>query len=561
VRAATLVLAGLVLALLAAVLALPATPVAAHPFLASSDPAPGESLPEGASVVMLEFGESIDAATLEVTVTDGDGPDLVESVGTTGDARTVRVTTASLSPGTYELAWRVTSTDGHPATGTLAFTVGSGGDAGAAGGDAGASDGAAPSWDTVPGGAVALFAETLAGWALLVGALVTVGLAFVGTVVEPTVPRAWRSTVVATAGLAVVGGLGVVTALAYRHGDLGTAVGTTGGTVRVVGLGLFVAALGAAVVARWRPWARSCPGLRGDSQAAFAGAGALALGGLLADSFASHGLAGASAMGIEGAWVMLVGLVHTSAAAVWFGGLVGVSLTALHASRADALAAARRFSPWGLGAVAALAVTGVVYADVHLLRWSDLLTTRYGGLILLKAGLIVVPLALAAYHRYRVLPSGRGDRLRRSVPLEVLALAAMLLLAAHLAAHPRPAHDVADADLDRGRWQQVERGEYRFTLVTPDPPRPDGDAPVRLRVASRSLPGISLPTPEVVVDPPGAAARPVTLVRDGDAWRLPDDVLDRPGEWELEARLDGPHGAASADWTVRLEPAPEVTEP
>jgi copper transport protein len=556
VRVATVVLAGLVLALLA-------TPVAAHPFLASSDPAPGESLPEGASVVMLEFGESIDAATLEVTVTGGEGPDLVESVETTGDARTVRVTTASLSPGAYELQWRVTSTDGHPATGTLAFTVASDGGAGAAGGDAGASDGAAPSWDTVPGGAVALFAETLAGWALLVGALVTVGLAFVGTVVEPTVPRAWRSAVVGTAGLAVAGGLGVVAALAYRHGDLGTAVGTTGGAVRVAGVGLFVAALAASVVARWRPWARRRPGLGGDFHGgAFAGAGALALGGLLADSFASHGLAGASAMGIEGAWVMLVGLVHTSAAAVWLGGLVGVSLTALRASRTDALAAARRFSPWGLGAVVALAVTGVVYADAHLLRWSDLLTTRYGGLILLKAGLIVVPLAFAVYHRYRVLPSGRGDRLRRSVPMEALALAAMLLLAAHLAAHPRPAHDVADADLDRGRWQQVERGEYRFTLVTPDPPRPDADAPVRLRVDSRSLPGISLPTPEVVVDPPGSVApHSVALVRDGGAWRLPDDVLDRPGEWELEASLDGPHGAASADWTVRLDPAPEVTEP
>jgi copper transport protein len=556
VRVATVVLAGLVLALLA-------TPVAAHPFLASSDPAPGESLPEGASVVMLEFGESIDAATLEVTVTGGEGPDLVESVETTGDARTVRVTTASLSPGAYELRWRVTSTDGHPATGTLAFTVGSDGGAGAAGDDAGASDGAAPSWDTVPGGAVALFAETLAGWALLVGALVTVGLAFVGTVVEPTVPRAWRSAVVGTAGLAVAGGLGVVAALAYRHGDLGTAVGTTGGAVRVAGVGLFVAALAASVVARWRPWARRRPGLGGDFHGgAFAGAGALALGGLLADSFASHGLAGASAMGIEGAWVMLVGLVHTSAAAVWLGGLVGVSLTALRASRTDALAAARRFSPWGLGAVVALAVTGVVYADAHLLRWSDLLTTRYGGLILLKAGLIVVPLAFAVYHRYRVLPSGRGDRLRRSVPMEALALAAMLLLAAHLAAHPRPAHDVADADLDRGRWQQVERGEYRFTLVTPDPPRPDADAPVRLRVDSRSLPGISLPTPEVVVDPPGSVApHSVALVRDGGAWRLPDDVLDRPGEWELEASLDGPHGAASADWTVRLDPAPEVTEP
>lgn len=550
-RAAPAVIAVLVLAGLAA-------PVAAHPFLESSDPAPGETLPEGATVVVLEFGESVDPATLSVTVTGEDGGDLVESVEPLADGRTVRVITAPLSAGSYELEWRVTSVDGHPAEGTLALAVGAGSTAGDA-----AAEGTTGTWDDIPGGTVALAAETLAGWAFLAGALVTVGLPFVGLVVEPAVPRTWRAAVVGAAGLAVVGGLGVLVTLAYRHGDLVTAVATTGGAVRAVGVVLLAGALGGAALAWRRDRAAathvgSHTGMASGTAAPLAAASGLALAGLAADALASHGLAGAGAMGIGSAWVMLVGLVHTSAAAVWLGGLVGLSLTARR-SREAALAAARRFSPWALGAVVALGLTGVAYADAHLLRWEDLFTTRYGGLILAKALLIVVPLAFAAYHRYRTLPNGQESRLRVSVSLEALALAGMLLLAAHLAASPRPAHDVTGGDLDRGRWHTADSGQYRLTLVTPDPPHPDGGRSPRLRVASEPLPGISLPRPQVVVDPPGRAeASPVDLIRDGDAWVLPARALSRPGEWTVRASLDGPHGPASASWTVTLEP--EVTD-
>lgn len=538
---------------------------AAHPFVASSDPAPGESLAEGSSVVVLQFGEAVDAESLTVTVTDSAGRDLVEAVRTDPvDVRTVRVTTEPLAAGTYDLQWKVTSRDGHPATGTLPITVAA----------AGAAD--APtsrSWDTVPGGVTALAAETLAGWALLVGALVTAGLAFTATVVEsrPT-PRPWRRTLVGTATLALLGSAGVLAALAYRQGSLDAALTSTGGALRLAAAGVLsvslLAALAATRLDRWRA-------------EAVVAAGGAALAGLAVDALASHGLAGSSAMGIGAAWVMLVGLVHTSGAAVWLGGLVGLALTAWRESSEAALAAARRFSPWALAAVVAIGVSGVFYADAHLLRWTDLVETRYGGLLLAKALLVVVPVSFGAYHRYRVLgptsgaaPSGEtavadggepvgaraavGDagvaarRLRRSVPLEVLALVVLVAMAALLAAHPRPAHPVESADLARGQFHEVTTESYRLTLVTPDPLVADATAPVGLRVVSRSLPGVSVPPPTVTATH-AATDEPVeaTVVTDGDGgWVLDGPLLSTPGEWRVTARVDGPHGPATASWTV-----------
>lgn len=555
-----------------------AVPVAAHPFVETSAPAPGESLAEGSTVVVLQFGEAIDPGSLSVRVVGPDGRDVVESVRADPlDVRTVRVTTEPLAAGSYELRWEVTSRDGHPATGTLPVAV-----AAAGTGDGAADPPASRSWNEIPGGVTALVGETLAGWALLVGALVTAGLAFAASVVEPgPVRRAWRATLVGSASLSVLGAGGVLVALAYRQGSLDAVVASTGGSVRLAAACVFGLSLLAAVAAtRLDLW-------RGELVVV---AGVAALGGLVVDALASHGLAGSSAMGIGAAWVMLVGLVHTAGAAVWLGGLVGLALTAWHDSAESALAAARRFSPWALRAVVAIAVSGVFYADAHLLRWADLVETRYGGLLLLKALLLVVPVSLGAYHRYRVLgsvpasgseavvadggvatgPDGRlaagretvadvtdvARRLRRSVPLEVLALVALVSLAALLAAHPRPAHPVEAADLDRGQFHEVTTEHYRVTLVTPDP-LVAGEGAAGLRVVSRALPGVSIPAPTVVADPPdGAAEEPVTatLTPDGEGqWVLDGSVLSTPGEWELTATVDGPHGPATASWTVVVD--------
>lgn len=563
---------------------------AAHPFVEASNPAPGESLPDGARVVVLEFGEAVDPASLDIDVVGESGRDLVVSVAVDPHSpRTVRITTEPLASGTYTVRWSATSTDGHPASGRLQIGVGT------------ADAGTSASWSDVPGGLPALAGETLAEWALLVGLLVTVGLVISTRVIEPgRTPDGWLPVLAVATALALVGELGVVAVLAYRQGDIASAVGSTGGSLRLVAAGLIAAGClvattllrtgrgsgagadsltaadtglssgsGSVLLSVLVPVGDGATGRRRSDLVT--AVGVLALAALVVDSLASHGIAGASVTSVESAWVMLAGLVHVLGASVWLGGLVGLALIARRNSRADALAAARRFSPWGFGAVVAIGLSGLVYADAHLLRWSDLVSTTYGGILLVKAGVIVIPLAFAAYHRYRVLATARrhlGSGLRRSVPLEAISLALIVGLAALLAAHPRPAHPIEDAETYRGLEHEIEPGEYRLVLITPDPPRPGTETPVRLTAASKPLPGLAIPPPTVTVDPPGPAgprAVPVTPASGagqgsepaagsdaapGTVWQLPDDVLASPGTWTVQAHIDGPHGPVTGTWRL-----------
>lgn len=525
----------LVLALVG-LLAVGTVPAAAHPFVAASDPGPGETLSEGDRVIVLQFGEAVDPSSLDVEVTDGSGENLVRSVSVADDRRTVRVTTEPLSEGRYDVSWTATSTDGHPGTGELTVAVG-----------AGESE-ASASWSDIPGGTPALVGETLARWALLVGGVVGLGVAIVAGAVEGRRTRGpWRATLAGALAFSLAGGVGIVAALTYRQGDFATMADSTGGSIQLLVVGLLACSLGAAIVAR-----RSSR----DRLAPLAAAGGLALAAMAADSVASHGQAGASAAGIDGAWVMLVGLVHVVAAAIWVGCLVVLGLTIRSESAEAAVPLARRLSPWAAGAVVAIGVSGVFYADAHLLRWSDLLTTRYGGLLLAKAAIIVVPLAFAAYHRFRIMPAASGDRsgrFQRTVQLEAAFLVTIILLAALLGAHPRPAHPVESGDLNRGLEHTVESDGYRLSLVTPDPPSTAADRPVTLSVSSQSLPGLSMPTPTVSVESPAGRTRSVSLEETGDTtWRLPDRVLSTPGEWTVIARVDGPHGPVRASWTITV---------
>ena len=100
-----------------------AGPAAAHNRLVSSDPSDGASLPRTPDAVVLTFQEPAMSLGTQVLVTgpDGgaaDGP--VELV----DASVRQPLLAGAPAGTYTVDWRVTSADGHPITGRLAFTSG-----------------------------------------------------------------------------------------------------------------------------------------------------------------------------------------------------------------------------------------------------------------------------------------------------------------------------------------------------------------------------------------------------------------------------------------------------
>lgn len=96
-------------------------PAQAHSRLVSSDPAEGAALVQPPASATLVFSEALVelGAGAELTGPGGSVPVAIEVSGVSLVARW----DGALAPGAYSLAWRVTSADGHPISGTLAFSV------------------------------------------------------------------------------------------------------------------------------------------------------------------------------------------------------------------------------------------------------------------------------------------------------------------------------------------------------------------------------------------------------------------------------------------------------
>ncbi|PFG18832.1 copper resistance CopC family protein [Serinibacter salmoneus] len=98
----------------------------AHDQLIASTPAAGEALPTPpAEVVLTMSGDALDIGTT-VMVTDLDGADHAGAITIAGPD--VRVEVADLEDGFYDVRWRIVSSDGHPVSGVVPFSVGDVGD-------------------------------------------------------------------------------------------------------------------------------------------------------------------------------------------------------------------------------------------------------------------------------------------------------------------------------------------------------------------------------------------------------------------------------------------------
>ena len=100
-----------------------ATAASAHNSLASTDPADGATVAVAPAVVTLTFNEPAQALGSQIRVTGPDG-----AVVSTGDVvlsgSSVAENLVDARPaGTYTVAWRITSTDGHPVSGSFTFTA------------------------------------------------------------------------------------------------------------------------------------------------------------------------------------------------------------------------------------------------------------------------------------------------------------------------------------------------------------------------------------------------------------------------------------------------------
>jgi copper transport protein len=398
--------AALMLLCIVAHLALPASPVGAHAFLKSSDPAANAVLPSAPRSVTLTFTEPLESSYSRAELFDATGtqiPGATSSIGPEPRSMIVQIP-PGLSNGTYSLLWRTLSTaDGHTAQGYVPFTVGT---------EADVRTATPPS---VADNSSALPESVLAAarWLALLGMAAVAAVWPVWLfVVRPAISPAWQlgpkltrrvrrfaTSAFAFSLLANLVALVVQAAAIAGPGDLPNGLMTTLGNTRYgtwwlvrVGVLLVFAAvlLGSAW---WWPWRR-----RPATILALLASAALPL----PFSMISH--AGAEPAGQVTA--VAFDYAHLLGASLWTGGLLFLAV-ALAPTVRDLTAAGRRvvlgralprFSLLALIAWGVMGFTGLYSAWLQVGNIAALTGTPYGQTLILKLILIVPLLALGAFN-------------------------------------------------------------------------------------------------------------------------------------------------------------------
>jgi copper transport protein len=378
---------------LAVALALPAA-AAAHATLLRSSPADRAVLTIAPHVVRFVFDDTVRVASGIQAVRNGGGSVLGGKAHVVG-ARTLVVPLQRVGEGDYTVLWRIVSDDGHREAGVISFGVGTG---------------RAPPSPTLSASSGPTAKEVISRWLFFAGLLVASGGALFriatgagrATVALPGFVAAFLG---ASGLLPHAGTFSTRFGIAYAIATIVSAVGATASAVA------FVEAR-AAVLA----WACG-----------------LAL--LPLPSIAGHALdAGQPRLEV------LVDVLHLASAAVWTGGLVQLLFALRGGARAELIG---RFSTLALVAVVVLSTTGVIRALSELRSVSQLWTTGYGRLLIVKTGLLAALVIFGWVNRYRLIPRGATATLRRSVSAELVLLAGLVVAVAILTdARPGKAHAV-----------------------------------------------------------------------------------------------------------------------
>jgi copper transport protein len=145
-------------------------------------------------------------------------------------------------------------------------------------------------------------------------------------------------------------------------------------------------------------------------------------------------------------WSELADWVHLSAASTWAGGLVMLLVVFLSvpALRGQAFVQFARLAP---ALIAMLLAAGIYLSFLRLPALSDLWTTGYGHVLIVKLSLVGVTLAWGGFHHFVVEPRlgrpGLAGRVRGSLAGEMTVGLAVLLVAAFLVNSKPPARPTA----------------------------------------------------------------------------------------------------------------------
>jgi copper transport protein len=484
-----------------AVLVLPASAFA-HAALLKTSPSASVTLSHAPTRVALTFSEAIEPRFAIVSVTNKEAVQVTSGAParSPGSPDELDVPLERLGEGWYLVFWRVISADGHPVRGAFTFAVGP-------------NPGPAPQFVIPSLSETAVTPRLIAvRWIVFLSLLGAMGIfvlrVFVARPLQRERPRAlvvafWTSTAVALVAIPIYALLATAQ-FALRPV---TAVGTLVPLLERSAFGrgylrlelltaLFAVAAG---VVLWLDQGRTA---RRTIAELLALAGALLAAGA---ALLVPGVAGHAAQTSPRTLSLLLDWLHLASAGVWVGGLVGLVVLWRSLPTARRMVGLTicvpRFSNVALGSVVVLLATGVASSIVHLPTLASLWSTSYGQAILVKAGLLLGAIALAAVNLLRARPAliapdppvTAATLLLRLVAGEAILVAGAVAAAAVLSSLPPPPKALAgivgaSAHVGPGRVATTaERDGYRFTLNV-DPNRAAGPNTFAVAIAHGGRP-------------------------------------------------------------------------
>ena len=415
----------LVIVALLTVLA-PAQLASAHAILLTSEPAPSAVLDQSPTEIALFFNELVDTVFGRIRILDSSG-DVIQTVKPIRDASNksiVRAPISVLEPGTYVVVWRVASADSHPVQGSFAFQIGNT-----------STDVSALNNGQVleRHGLASLF--DVIRWVTYLGVVLLIG--GIGLLQAVRTDRLSPRSTLALMGGWAFAELGTLEGLIaygphisgykiYKAVDLSLlseTLTTQYGKMQLLRLMLLgiIGALIAVIQFRGTWWWKF-------------GAWASLVGITLTLSLAGHPVATnpvAVSVGLD--------MLHMLAISLWVGPLLIIVYDRnmwLATDESTSAPSLRWFSRTAGFAVPVIVATGVIQAWLMMDGFGQILESRYGRTLIVKACLVIVLIALGAVSRV-AMQQKRSGSLRQSMGIEVLFGIIILTITSALVAMPQ----------------------------------------------------------------------------------------------------------------------------
>jgi copper transport protein len=509
-------------------------PAGAHATLQGTSPSDDAVVDETPAAIVLTFDEPVSASTGAVLVIAPGGGRVDGSVDRTDGGRSVSIGVDGDARGTYTVAYRVVSDDGHTISGSFVFHVGE--RTGAATIDQSvppttSAVGGVGRWLGYAGAAVAvgssLLLVLLRRGAAPVAATAPLGSLVVGGAAASAVgtTAALVAQTATTTGRSLVGALSLVPEVAADSRSVAVAL------LRAAVL-LGAALVGVAGRVRRRPGVLVATG------------GLVAVAGLLAPAAGHPWTADPRALAVP------ADALHLLAASVWLGMLVGLVVAAPRLADPDH--AVRLVSRSALVAAAVVVVTGATSAWLLLGSVEAATDTASGQLVLAKVVGVALLVGLGWVNRSRLVPllgrladDGGPDRrstlargrLLQVVRAEVLVGALVLAVTAGLVNQP-PGRDTLARP-----YSDVRTVEDLSLLLEVDPARA-GDNTMHLYLT------------DAAGQPAKYDALEVTVSREGIPPRRLEGVTPISPD---HASVDGASLPSPGTWTVAVTTITDTT--